>query len=148
MPAYEFLTESGPATAASETTPSRSAAYRHVKHAEPPRGASGVTLYEVFENSVKNFPNEPCLGHRPLGKDGVAGDFTFLTYQETADKVKGFATSLAAAGLQKGDRVAVFGANCSEWMIAMQVRTHVTFEMSCRSLDAGCCAQSARRSSR
>jgi hypothetical protein len=65
----------------------------------------------------------PCgCNNAVRGKDGVAGDFTYLTYQEVADKVKAFATSLAATGLKKGDRVAVFGANCTEWMIAMQVR--------------------------
>jgi long-subunit acyl-CoA synthetase (AMP-forming) len=31
------------------------------------------------------------------------------------------AGALAAAGVAKKERVGVYGANCSEWMVAMQV---------------------------
>jgi long-chain acyl-CoA synthetase len=122
MSRYEWLRESGPAKPADGDKPSRSACYRHKKHASAPVSSTATTLFEVFENSVKTCHDRPCLGHRPVNKDGEAGDFTFLTYKETSDKVKGFAASLKAAGVNKKDRVAVFGANCSEWMIAMQVR--------------------------
>ena len=120
---FEFLTEVGPATSGSGDKPSRSACFRHCKHETPPKAEAGATtLFEVFELSVKRFADSPCIGHRPTNKEGEAGDFTFLTYKETSDKAKAFAASLRAAGVEKKARVAVFGANCCEWMIAMQVR--------------------------
>jgi long-subunit acyl-CoA synthetase (AMP-forming) len=44
-----------------------------------------------------------------------------MTYGEAAAAVVDAAGALAAAGLKKGARVGVYGANCPEWMIAMQV---------------------------
>ena len=42
-----------------------------------------------------------------------------LTYAELDDAVRRFASSLAAHGLQRGDRVAVYAKNCPEYVIAM-----------------------------
>jgi acyl-CoA synthetase (AMP-forming)/AMP-acid ligase II len=44
-----------------------------------------------------------------------------MTYAEVAADVAHVASALAQLGLHKGDRVGVYGANCEEWMIAMQV---------------------------
>lgn len=54
--------------------------------------------------------------------DGTAGDFEWLTYGETAALVAQVASALAKQGLGRQDRVGVYGVNCAEWMIAMQVR--------------------------
>lgn len=40
-----------------------------------------ATLYELFEQSVRKFPNNKCLGWRPI-KNGKAQDYTYLTYRE------------------------------------------------------------------
>lgn len=40
-----------------------------------------TTLYELFENSVKKYPNNKCLGWRPI-QDGKAQPYTFHTYKE------------------------------------------------------------------
>jgi hypothetical protein len=119
---YDLLQEGIPATAAVGERPSRSASYHVRSHAKAPSVVEGTTLFEVFEQSVKNHAQRPSLGYRPIGKDGKAGAFTFMTYQEMAVKVKAFSASLKAAQIEKGSRVAVFGANSCEWMIAMQVR--------------------------
>lgn len=118
---YDLIHETAPAVAAAGDKPSRSASYRLKGFDAAPVNEEASTLYEVFQNSVKLYADKPCLGHRPIGKDGKAGDFTFMTYKETSDKVTAFAASLRTAGLAKGARVAVFGANSCEWMIAMQV---------------------------
>lgn len=54
-------------------------------------------------------------------QDGKAGEFVFLKYGETAERVAWIASCLANLGLSRQDRVGVYGANCPEWMIAMQV---------------------------
>jgi non-ribosomal peptide synthetase component F len=54
-------------------------------------------------------------------QDGSVGDFQWLTYSETAERVARIASALAGLGLIAKDRVGVYGANCPEWMIAMQV---------------------------
>ena len=129
---YKHLVEITPSRDASGDQPSRSPGYRHAKHKDPPRCEYATTLYEVFQHSVKVHGDKPCLGHRPKSKDGVAGDYTFLTYKEVADKVKAFAASLRAAGVQKPERLAVFGTNCSEWMIAMQVSLRTSSSLKFR----------------
>jgi len=44
-----------------------------------------------------------------------------MTYGEVAAQVAQIAAALAGLGLGKNDRVGVYGANCGEWMISMQV---------------------------
>jgi len=92
----------------------------------PDLSASGgaTTLYELFQNSAKKFATEKCLGYRPI-VDGVAGDYKWFTYAEVAKKVDDIASGVSALGLKKNDRVGVYGPNCVEWMIAMQVRATI-----------------------
>jgi long-chain acyl-CoA synthetase len=117
---YELLKEIAPAAPAAEGTPTRSAVYRHALHQQTPTGQA-ATLFESFRQSVKLYADEPCLGRRETDREGNAKPFTFLTYKEVDSRVANFASALKAAGLRKGERVAIFGANCCEWMIAMQV---------------------------
>jgi hypothetical protein len=46
--------------------------------------------------------------------------------------VTAVASGLAAQGLKRGDRVGVYGANCVEWMLALQVRYWFWFCWFCR----------------
>ena len=50
----------------------------------------------------------------------MAGPFEWLSYAEVGARVGNVASGLAALGLMGQDRVGVYGANCEEWMIAMQ----------------------------
>ena len=49
------------------------------------------------------------------------GDYVYATYKETEVTVKDIAAAIASQGVKRGDKVGVFGANCPEWMITMQV---------------------------
>ncbi|EIE18699.1 long chain acyl-CoA synthetase 4 [Coccomyxa subellipsoidea C-169] len=80
-------------------------------------GAS--SLYEMFYNSVAKYPDNPCLGHRPI-KYGVPQEYQWMTYKETADKVDAVASGIMALGLKQHGRVGVYGINSPEWMMAMQ----------------------------
>jgi long-chain acyl-CoA synthetase len=118
--AYEFLKQVAPATPASAETLTRSAVYRPALHDVPPAGQA-TTLYEKFQQSVKLYADERCLGYRETDSEGNAKPFTFISYKEVDHRVTMFASALKAAGLQRGEKVAVFGTNCCEWMISMQV---------------------------
>jgi hypothetical protein len=72
-------------------------------------------------------PTPPPPTPRPLHRrrtlqDGNAGDYVWTTYAEAGAAVSQIASALSSLGLAKADRVGVYGANCCEWMIAMQVR--------------------------
>jgi long-chain acyl-CoA synthetase len=109
---------------AKDGVPSASRVYRNKVALDgfPDLSKNGVTtLYELFQYGVKKFAGEKCLGYRPV-TDGSVGDYEWLTYADTAERVEGIASGLAGLGLSAGDRVGVYGVNCCEWMIAMQVR--------------------------
>lgn len=115
------LAEVAPAEPATEGQPSRSAAFKAMIYKDVE--CSGTeTLYDTFEASCKKYPENPCIGYRPTDASGNVGAYTFYTYKETHDKVKAFASSLKAVGIEKAQKVAVFGQNSCEWMIAMQAR--------------------------
>lgn len=71
---------------------------------------------------MRKYPDNRCLGKRTSGK-GEEAPYVWMTYAQAAKQVEGVASSLAAAGMAPHSRVGVFGANCPEWMIAMQARS-------------------------
>ena len=40
-----------------------------------------TTLYDLFEQSVSKYPDNKCLGWRPI-KDGKAQDYVYITYKQ------------------------------------------------------------------
>jgi HIP---CoA ligase len=54
-------------------------------------------------------------GHRPAVVDGD----TQLSYAELDDRVRTFAAALVAAGVEPGDRVAIWAPNSARWVIAV-----------------------------
>lgn len=79
-----------------------------------------TTLYELFQRSVKTYGDRPCLGKRKI-VDGKAGDYEFDTYFQVDGKVSAVGSALSGLGLGPHSKVGVFGSNCPEWMISMQV---------------------------
>lgn len=53
--------------------------------------------------------------------DGVAGPFEFITYEETAELVAAIGSAMAAVGVTAHQKCSIYGGNCIEWMVAMQV---------------------------
>lgn len=66
------------------------------------------TLPEMFSITVERYPDRPCFTDFNPEKHT-------LTYKEVLGKVKCLAAWLSAAGVKKGDRVAVSGKNSPEW---------------------------------
>ena len=80
-----------------------------------------TTLYEAFSSSVSKYPNNKCLGHRTFD-----GSYSWLTYQETAERAAAIASAMASIGVGPHARAGVYGANCPEWMISMQACNRMT----------------------
>ncbi|GIL47164.1 hypothetical protein Vafri_4047, partial [Volvox africanus] len=114
---YKWLVELEPAVPSAgggALRPSLSPVYRHIWSAggfpAPPYGAA--TCYDIWRASVQRNGSARCLGWRKVMKDGRPGPYTFMSYNEAEHQVRLVSTGLAAAGLRRGDKVAVYAANC------------------------------------
>lgn len=77
------------------------------------------TLYEAFQNAVRDHKNRECLGWI----EGPA--YRTATYGELAEHIEELARKISACGLAKGDRVAFMLKNGPAW---------VTVDLACASL--------------
>jgi long-chain acyl-CoA synthetase len=122
-PRHQYLVEAGPSRPAKGNVPSASKVFRNSVAADGFPTSDHTTLHELFSSSVAKFAAEPLLGWRPIDEatGKAAGEFEWMTYEQTAAAVGEVASGLAGLGLAAGNRVGVYGVNCPEWMIAMQV---------------------------
>lgn len=119
---FELLEEVESATPAIDGNPSRSASYKVKAHSDKDyKIEANSTLYHTFWNSVSNNGDKQCLGERIIQKDGTVGPYKFWTYKETGDKVKQISSALKEVGIDKGNKIGIFSANCRQWMLSMQV---------------------------
>eukprot|EP00887_Chlorella_sp_A99_P001271 scaffold14.g1271.t1 len=139
--------EVAPGRPAEGDRPGVSPTYRNVAATDGlPETFEGVaTLYEAFNASVDRFGDCNCVGWRPVGEDGKAGPYEFLTYKETKERATWFASALSQAcraaappgpfapfaldsaprwanlvGFQPKDRLGIYAANKVEWMLALR----------------------------
>lgn len=75
--------------------------------------------WDFFSESVKRNPKNPMLGRRQI-IDGKAGSYAWLTYQEVYGTTLKIGSSIRSRGVNPGDRCGIYGANCPEWIIAME----------------------------
>jgi hypothetical protein len=111
------------------------------------------TAFDLFTDAVAKYPGNNCLGHRQ--GDGYA----WQTYKEVAEQVAAVGSALAHVGVAALGRTGIYGTNCPEWMIALQVRaasrrppaaaaTATVHGQQCaqgRALPAACSAQACNR---
>ncbi|KAG0610145.1 hypothetical protein M758_7G041600 [Ceratodon purpureus] len=116
-----FLHKVEDGAAGSEGVPSTGPVYRSVyaKDGFCPLPEGMQTTWDTFTNSVKKYPNNRMLGHRIM-KDGVAGEYDWLTYQQVYDNVIKIGSAIRAVGVQPKEKCGVYGANCPEWFMAME----------------------------
>jgi long-chain acyl-CoA synthetase len=69
---------------------------------------------------VEKWPNQPCLAHRQSQGSGY-GPYESITYAEVADMVARAASGLFSLGMAPKQRLGIFGVNCVEWMVSLQV---------------------------
>jgi long-chain acyl-CoA synthetase len=69
-------------------------------------------LVELFENSVKKYPDREFLGTK--NKQGV---YEWVTYGEVGRRVDNLRAGLAGLGVKRGDAVGIISNNSTEWAI-------------------------------
>ncbi|PWA84102.1 AMP-dependent synthetase and ligase family protein [Artemisia annua] len=72
-----------------------------------------------FESSVEKYPNNKMLGWRELD-NGKWGPYIWKTYKTVYEEVLNVAYAIMASGLQPGCKVGIYGANCPQWIVAME----------------------------
>lgn len=82
----------------------------------PPVMEGCTSLYDMFQQSVAKYGDNPCLGSR----SGKNGEYEWLTYKQVDEKVANLGSAMASIGLGPHGRVGIYGANSAEWMMAMQ----------------------------
>jgi len=70
-------------------------------------------LVELFENSVKQFPDNPFLGTK-----NQQGEYEWVTYREVGGRVDNLRAGLASLGIKRGDAVGIISNNSTDWAIA------------------------------
>ena len=69
-------------------------------------------LVELFENSVKRFPERPFLGTK-----NKLGEYEWVTYREVGRRVDNLRAGLAGLGIQRGDAVGIISNNSTDWAV-------------------------------
>jgi long-chain acyl-CoA synthetase len=82
-------------------------------------GKELLTTFDLFDASVRDFAERPCLAHRP-NVNGKYQPYTSITYKQAGELAAQVGAAYKAWGLKPGDKVGIFGANSPEWMLAMQ----------------------------
>jgi long-chain acyl-CoA synthetase len=69
-------------------------------------------LVELFENSVKKFPDRPCLGTK-----NRQGEYEWVTYREMGRRIDNLRGGLASIGVKRGDAVGIISNNSVDWAV-------------------------------
>jgi long-chain acyl-CoA synthetase len=69
-------------------------------------------LVELFENSVKRFPDRPFLGTK-----NKQGEYEWVTYREVGRRVDNLRGGLAGIGIGRGDAVGIISNNSTDWAV-------------------------------
>ncbi|MQL99606.1 hypothetical protein Taro_032332 [Colocasia esculenta] len=89
------------------------------KDAFAPTEPGMSTSWEVFSTAAKKYPNNRMLGWREF-VNGKAGHYLWKTYKEVYEEVLQVGSALRQLGAQPGCRVGIYGANCPQWIVAME----------------------------
>lgn len=76
------------------------------------------TLNDLFENAARRFPERPALLEPTEDGQRDRTCVTTLTYTKLQQRVQQFAGYLQEQHVQKGDRLLIWSASQSSWMIA------------------------------
>ncbi len=89
------------------------------------------TVTKSFNYAVKKYGAKSCLGTRQMlgeedevQKNGkvfkklALGDYTWLSYDQVAERAQAFGRGLRALGQQPGTSIAMYAETRAEWMIS------------------------------
>uniref|UniRef100_A0A1J3FDR2 Long-chain-fatty-acid--CoA ligase n=1 Tax=Noccaea caerulescens TaxID=107243 RepID=A0A1J3FDR2_NOCCA len=74
------------------------------------------TLHDNFVRAVESFPDNKYLGTR-VRPDGTIGEYTWMTYAETASAREAVGSGLLFHGIDKGACIGLYFINRPEWMV-------------------------------
>jgi len=69
-------------------------------------------LVELFEISVKKYPDRPFLGTKNSN-----GEYEWVTYREVGRRVDNLRAGLASLGVKRGDVVGIISNNSTDWAV-------------------------------
>ena len=78
------------------------------------------TLYELFQDAVKKYPERNYLGARSVDSKGQAGPYHFLTYMEAGEQVKRIASGLQSHLKTPSRNIGLYSKNRVEWFLTEQ----------------------------
>ncbi|KFK26499.1 hypothetical protein AALP_AA8G257300 [Arabis alpina] len=74
------------------------------------------TLHDNFVHAFESYPDNKYLGTR-VRPDGTVGDYTWMTYAETATARQAIGSGLVYHGINQGARVGIYFINRPEWIV-------------------------------
>lgn len=91
-----------------------------------------ATLAICMKNAVEKYPDNKCMGWRPLISSETVTDantgrkilkckydeYKWLSYKECFTRINNLAKGLLEGGVQPGDNVVIFMDTCIEWQLA------------------------------
>ncbi|XP_073066241.1 long chain acyl-CoA synthetase 1-like isoform X1 [Primulina eburnea] len=77
------------------------------------------TAWQIFRTSFERYPDNRMLGWREL-VEGKWGPYKWKTYKEAYEETLLVGSALRAQGIEPGARVGIYGANCPQWIVAME----------------------------
>ncbi|KAL6968666.1 Long-chain-fatty-acid--CoA ligase 2 (Long-chain acyl-CoA synthetase 2) (Fatty acid activator 2) [Sarracenia purpurea var. burkii] len=86
----------------------------------PPPDPHVSTAWDAFSVTVEKYPQNRMLGWREFN-DGKWGPYIWKTYKQVYDEVVQVGSALRASGAEPGSRVGIYGSNCPQWIVAMEV---------------------------
>ncbi|XP_010069762.2 long chain acyl-CoA synthetase 1 isoform X1 [Eucalyptus grandis] len=101
--------------------PSVGPVYRNLlaKNGFPPTDPNINTTWDIFRVSAEKHPKNKMLGWRKI-ISGKPGPYAWKSYKEVYDEVLHIGSALRASGAEPGSRVGIYGANCPQWVMAME----------------------------
>ncbi|KAK8972649.1 hypothetical protein V6N11_082578 [Hibiscus sabdariffa] len=101
--------------------PSVGPVYRNLlaKQGYPPPNSEMSTTWTLFSSSAEKYAGNRMLGWRKI-VDAKVGPYIWKTYKEVYDEVLHVGSALRASGAEPGCRVGIYGANCPQWIMAME----------------------------
>uniref|UniRef100_A0A0E0PH47 AMP-dependent synthetase/ligase domain-containing protein n=1 Tax=Oryza rufipogon TaxID=4529 RepID=A0A0E0PH47_ORYRU len=90
----------------------------------PPLEPDMKTSWDVFRVAAGKYPDNRMLGWRPV-KDGVIGPYIWKSYREVYEEVLQVGSALQQLGVKPGSRIGIYGSNCPQWIVAMQVKARL-----------------------
>ncbi|OAY70857.1 Long chain acyl-CoA synthetase 1, partial [Ananas comosus] len=116
---YTVQVESG--RAGKDGRPSVGPVYRSAlaKDGFPPPDPRMSTSWDIFSVAAEKYPNNRMLGWREFVK-GKPGCYIWKTYKEVYEEVVQVGSALRQMGAAPGSRIGIYGANCPQWIEAME----------------------------